>query len=67
MRYSYSSIALEAGKNNQAEKRFLRQHSSSPFNDRRHLLWESAMDAYDEANYCRWLLCEPDEFYRRQR
>jgi hypothetical protein len=67
MRYSYSSIALEAVQHIQAERRFLRKHASSLSTDRRHLLWESAMDSYDEANYCRWLLLDPEEFYRRQR
>jgi hypothetical protein len=66
MYYSYSEIALEAVRNNKAEKRFLQKYDSAPFNDQRHLLWESAADAYDEANFCRYLLLEPEEFYRRQ-
>ena len=59
----YSDIALEAVRQRKLERRATKRYwRCNPID--RPLAWEDMADAHDEANYCRCLLCNPDQIGR---
>ena len=57
----YAELALEAVRQRKMERRAEKRFFTC-IQRERDLAWEDMADAYDQAKYCRYLLCEPDQF-----